>query len=150
MILNVFLAFVLPWIVGIWLYKQNKKLFFLMFPFFSMVAFTVNQFGFWLGFWDVKPIYKENPSFSSLPFDLGLYPILVCLMIYFINDKKKHPFLMILSFVVVVTVLEFIYFSLGKVIYGNGWNMYWTVLSYLVPTILTYFYYLKLKKHFRF
>jgi hypothetical protein len=42
--------------------------------------------------------------------------------------------------------LEYIALLVGLVTYGNGWNVGWSFLAYLIPYLIDYWYYLKLKK----
>ncbi|SFQ87607.1 hypothetical protein SAMN02745910_04850 [Priestia endophytica DSM 13796] len=76
MILNILIAFILPWIVGVFhLYKKDKNIIPLIGSFFCIIAFVVNEFGSYYGFWRVAPFYSQK-TLSVLPFNLGLYPLL--------------------------------------------------------------------------
>ncbi|PAF15741.1 hypothetical protein CHH51_18320, partial [Terribacillus saccharophilus] len=89
MIFNIMLVFLLPWIVGYFhLYKKDRLIIPLIGSFFSVVVFTVNELGFYLNFWKVN---SSNNTFSFLPFNLGIYPILASYLIYFIK-KRNNPF----------------------------------------------------------
>lgn len=140
MILNIVLVFVVPWsICIIHLYKKEKLLIFLIAPFFSVVTYTINTFGFYFGFWEVIP-FPVQKNLATLPFDLGIYPILAIYLIFFIIKFKKPSFVVFLmtSF---TTLLELIFVYYGRVIYGNGWNIYFTFFSYLFPYLFVYGYY---------
>ncbi len=50
MIFNVIFAFIIPWISGIVFYFTDRKVLFTIAPFQSVVAFTVNSFGFFINF----------------------------------------------------------------------------------------------------
>jgi hypothetical protein len=145
MVTNIVLGFIIPWIFGIYLYKKNKKIILLISPFASVTAFLSNLFGFYFGFWHVTPILKEE-TLTVLPMCIGLYSVLGSYLIYFIQKKKITPTVLILLFSVFTTLFELFFVLTGKVIYENGWNIYWTFISYLIPYIIGYWYYLALKR----
>lgn len=143
MFFNIILAFVLPLIVGYYhLYKKDKLLIPLIGSFFCIVSFIINELGFYFGFWKVVSSFN---TISFLPFNLGLYPILASFLIFFIK-KNKNPYLIVLLTSLFTTFLEMLFVLWGKVIYGNGWNIYFTFLSYFFPYTLVYWYYIYLKK----
>lgn len=145
MILNILLAIVIPWVLCTFhLLKKDRRIIIVIGSFSSVVSFTVNELGSYYGFWTVYP-FLEQKSFSTLPFNLGIYPILGIYLIYFIR-KYKRPYITITLFCIFTTALEAIYYLLGKVSYGNGWTITFTFFSYLFPYILVYWYYLYLKK----
>ncbi|MBT2615507.1 MULTISPECIES: CBO0543 family protein [unclassified Bacillus (in: firmicutes)] len=145
MFFNTILIFVIPWIIGIFhLYKKDKLLIPLIGSFFSVIAFTINELGFYFGFWEVAP-FPNQKTLSASPFNLGIYPILASYMIFFIK-KNKNLYLVVFFITLFTTFLEMIFVFWGKVIYGNGWNTYFTFISYLFPYTLTYWYYIYLKK----
>ncbi len=124
MILHLLLAFLIPWIIGILhLYKRDKMLLFLFAPYFSVSAYIINALG-----------------IATLPFDLGIYPVLGCYLIYFIK-KFNRAYLIIFLMSLFTTFLEMIFFYFGRVIYENGWNVYLTFFSYLFPYLFLYWYY---------
>ncbi len=124
--------------------KMNKALLLTIAPFGSVLAFFVDELGFYFGFWNVKPF--DDDTIAELPFNLGLYSILAFLLILLIRKYKKALFT-ILVFSLVTTGLEFIYLIIGRVEYSNNWNIGWTFLSYLAPYFLLYFYYKALVKN---
>ena len=144
MTINIILGFIIPWIFGIWLFNRDKKIVLIIMPFTSIVAHTVNSFGFTLKFWMLKPF--ELHTFSALPFDLGLFALLGCAFIYIVKNKKVNPYILIFIFALLITIMEYIGVSLGYVKYGNGWNIIYTYFSYLIPFAIVYWYYLGLKK----
>ncbi len=140
MILHLFLVFLIPWIICLMhLYKKDKMLFFLVAPFFSIVAYLMNTLGFYFDFWEVLP-FPQQKSFATLPFDVGIYPVLSCYCIYFIKKMNK-PFLVLLLMTLLTTFLEGIFVFFDRVIYRNGWNIYFTFFSYLLPYLFLYGYY---------
>jgi hypothetical protein len=60
-----------------------------------MLAFTVNQWGFYFEFWDVTPILKDETA-SAIPFNLGIYPVLASFMIYLIKFSGECPIIVIM------------------------------------------------------
>lgn len=140
MILHIILIFLIPWIICILhLYKKEKMLVFLIAPFFSVVAYSVNAFGFYFGFWEVLP-FPSQKNYATLPFELGIYPVLACYLIYFIKIINK-PYVVLFLMTLFITLLELVFVYFGRVIYGNGWNIYHTFFSYLLPYLLAYWYY---------
>lgn len=143
MIGNIFIAFVIPWIFILILYFKNRRVLLTVGPFQSSIAYTINSIGFYIGFWDVYPFGHKD--ITHVPFDIGIYPMLSAWMIHFIMQKKFNPFIIILFFSLLTTGIEGMGVLLGRIIYGRGWNIGWTFLSYLVPYLLNYRYYLCLK-----
>ncbi|WP_337193749.1 CBO0543 family protein [Halobacillus litoralis] len=145
MVLNTILAFVLPWIVAVLhLYRKDKVVIPLIGSFFSVMAFFINDIGFYFGFWEVAPFPKQK-SLSVIPFNIGLYPILASYLIYFIK-RNGSPYLVILLMTLFTTILEGIYVFSERVVYGNGWNLFFTFFSYLIPYIIIYRYHIFLSR----
>ena len=145
MILHIVVLFLLPWIIGIiHLYKRDKILLFLFAPINSVVSYTIETFAFYFGFWEVFP-FPNQKNLATLPFDLGIYPILACYLIFFIRRMKK-PYFVLLLMTLFTTFFEWILVYFGRVRYGNGWNIYFTFFSYLLPYIFVYWYYKYLLK----
>ncbi|WP_279626114.1 CBO0543 family protein [Halobacillus dabanensis] len=139
------LAFVLPWTFGILhLYRKDKKVIPLIGSIFSIMAFIINEMGLYFGFWEVAPFPKQK-TLSVIPFNMGVYPILASYLIFFIKCKG-NPYIIILLMTLFTTALECIYVLLGRVVYGNGWNLLYTFISYLIPYIIIYQYHLFLSR----
>lgn len=111
-----------------------------------MIAFTIDEIGTFLDFWEVKPFLFRDKSFSTFPFNIGFYPVLTLLMMLLIHNKKFKPGVQILLFTMLTTFLEWVYLSIGNMNYSNGWNIFWTFFSYLIPFTFVYYYYHILKK----
>jgi hypothetical protein len=108
MIFNTILAFVIPWIIGLLhLYKKEKLLIPLIGSVFSVIAFIINEIGFYFDFWEVAP-FPNQKTLSALPFNLGVYPILACYLIFFIK-RNNNPFLVIFLITSFTTFLEMIF-----------------------------------------
>lgn len=145
LLLNIAFGLVTPWVLGLWLLKRDKKIVLIIMPFTSMVSYTVNLLGFTFNFWLLKPF--ELYAFSALPFDLGLFPLLGCALIYIIKNKKINQYFLIFTFALLTTGLEFAGLFIGYVIYRNGWNIFYTYISYLIPFAIVYWYYVNLKRY---
>jgi len=68
--------------------------------------------------------------------NLGFIPWVTCTFVHFIKHFRFHHYWLIVLFTLIF----------GKITYGNGWNIGWTLLSYFIPMVIVYGYYLKLKK----
>ena len=86
---NFIIGFVIPWILGFYLYQRNPKVIILIAPISSVIAFTINDWGFNYNFWDFTPILHEQ-SYAALSFNLGVFPILFCSYIYYIEKKQRN------------------------------------------------------------
>ena len=142
MLINILLGFLLPWILGIYIYKRDKRILIAFFPVGSLLAFIINEFGFYFEFWNITPILKVK-TMSALPMNLGIFPVLACYLVYLINSKYKqwNSFLLVILFSGFTTGLEFTGVITSKVVYMNHWNIGWTFVSYFVFYILIVWYY---------
>ncbi|MCI2257251.1 hypothetical protein L2D08_23350 [Domibacillus sp. PGB-M46] len=135
----------IPWIIALWhLHPKDKQLIPLIAPFAAVVAFIVNGLGVYFGFWRFYPFIELN-VFATYPCNLGIFPVLGCYMIYFVQ-KTKQPYVIVFGIALFTTLLEGLFLLMGKVVYGNGWNLFWTFISYLLPYLLGYWFYLYLQK----
>ena len=142
----VIIAFIIPWIIGLLhLHPRDKKLIPLIAPLGAVVSFLVNEFGFYFDFWEVYP-FPDTKTIAALPFNLGLFPVLGCYMIFFIKKRMTNPYFVVFLITLFTTILEFTFVLTGKVIYGNGWNALWTFVSYVFPYLSAYWFYLYLIK----
>ncbi len=140
MILHLLLAFLIPWIICVMqLYKKDKTLLFLFAPYSIVSAYIVNAIGYYFNFWEVLP-FPNQKHIASLPFDLGIYPVLGCYLIFFIR-KFNRPYLVLFLMSLFTTFLEMVFVYFGRVIYGNGWNLYLTFFSYFITYLFLYWYY---------
>ncbi|KAJ49825.1 hypothetical protein BD780_001959 [Clostridium tetanomorphum] len=144
MLTNFIIGFIIPWILGIFIYFKEKILLFVIAPFFSTVAYTVNTWGFYKDYWSLYPF--NLGKVSSVPFDLGLYPVLSVYLVYLIKKSNINAYIVVILFSIFTTFLEALGIIIGKVAYHNGWNIFYTFFSYLFPYILVYYYYLNLKR----
>jgi uncharacterized membrane protein len=144
MIFNIIVGFIVPWISGVVFYFTDRKVLFVIAPFQSALAFIVNSIGGFYGFWSIYP--HEYGKFSTIPYDLGAYPILSVYLIHYINKTKINPYLLIIIATIFTTLLEWFGILTGRIIYSNGWNMTFTFISYLIPYLLNYWFYIQLKE----
>jgi len=139
-LINIALAFVLPWIFGtLYLHPKNRRLLPLVGTAFCILAIVINELGSYYGFWKLRTSL-ENEALEALPFDLGVYPVLASYMIFLIQRiGKPHFFIFLIA--LFTTFLEGTYVHMERVIYGNGWNLVWTFFSYWIPYGVIYLYY---------
>ncbi len=145
MIINIILGFIIPWIFGVLLYLKDNKTLLVIAPFMSIWAYSLNEALFHLNFNRFAPL-SINDDLTTMSINLGLYPILGCYLIYYIQKEKVPPYALILIFTFMTTVAEYLGLKFGMVTYANGWNIGWTFLSYIPPYLTGYWYYRKLKK----
>lgn len=137
---NIWGGLVIPWILGIGLLKKNKELVRIV-PFVWVSATFVSLWGDSKKYWKVKPKLKKRQYLTTMPFNLGLYPIASVFMVYLIQKTRKNT-LWIIIFSLLTTVKEFGMLLFKRTTYGNGWNIIKTFFSYLIPYYLVYRYYL--------
>ncbi|WP_145148047.1 hypothetical protein [Paenibacillus xylanexedens] len=133
---NILLGMVVPILLAVWILRRNLKILVIYYPLGVAIASCINNVGFNY-FWNILP-NTRNQSFAALPMDLGIYPIAGCLMMYVIIVKDAKPWVAILVAALSLTLLEWLAKMMGHVIYFNGWNIFWTFLSYLLPFVLAY------------
>lgn len=141
MLFNIIVGFLIPWVFGIYLYRKSRIIVFLIFPITVTISGLINDTGYHLEFWDFTPLIENDETLSALPLDLGLYPVMAGYMIYWIRKSNRHTFLKIGCFCLATTALEYLALILGKVEYGNHWNIGWTFVSYMLAYSLVYLYY---------
>lgn len=137
MSINIIGGFIIPWLLGLWLIK-DKAFLIAFYPAAVALATTIDIVGSNF-FWQFSPPLN-NKSLSCLPVLIGLHPIASCLMLYLIYRKNIGPFRGILYFAGLLTFLEWVTKELGLLTYFNGWNIYWTFISYMVPLTVLYYY----------
>lgn len=145
MTFNIIAGFILPWVSSLYLYIKDKKTLLTIAPLGAAIALLYNSVGFHLLFWTLHPF--SDGRLALLPFDLGAYPVFASFLIYFIKKYRSKPYLIILLFTLITTLIEYMFLIRGKVIYYNNWNIAWTFISYVVPYISCYVYYLILRRN---
>lgn len=144
MLLNLTLGLAVPWLFGIFILIKDRKIILTIFPVMSVISLIIVILGHYSGYWILEP--NSKGIIAAIPYCLGLYPINACLLIYFIRRKKLHPYILIFIAAIITTIEEALGLLIDKVHYGNGWNIFWTFISYLLPYILNYLYYILLEK----
>jgi hypothetical protein len=144
MLLNLVFGLLTPWILSIFILIKDKKILLTIFPFMSMLSYTIISLEHDTKFWTLEP--SKYNALPSIPYCIGLYPVNACYLIYLIRYTKINPYTLIFCFSIFTTLEEWIGFLVGKVQYHNGWNIFWTFISYLTPYILCVQYYRLLNK----
>ncbi|PLS16441.1 hypothetical protein CVD28_15215 [Bacillus sp. M6-12] len=139
MVLSIVIGFILPCLVGVYLFIKNPKLMILFVPVGIATSFLINGIGFTY-FWKLNHTYKEM-FLAAMPFNLGLFPVLGCLFVASIQYNKVNKWWAFLLFTIVTTLFELFAVIRDQVTYRNGWNIFWTGISYLVAYIIAYTYY---------
>lgn len=142
---NIIFGLIVPWLFGLFhLNRKDRTLIPSIGPFVVAFSLLVNELGFFLGFWKIKP-FNIDQTMSAMPYDFGFYLIVKCYMIYLIkNSKYSYSILFIFAFL--TTMVEWTLVFFGIVSYGNGWNIMWTFFSYFIPNIIVYWFYRYLVK----
>ncbi|MGE7760416.1 CBO0543 family protein [Peribacillus sp. NPDC097895] len=143
MFFHIIIGFILPWILGIYLFKKHRRLFIIFYPIGSATSFMINEIGFTY-FW------KMDKTLASFSYDLGLFPIACCLFICSIHLEKLSTLTSFLIFTLGTDLLELSIVLLGKLDYRNGWNIYWSAVSYLLAYLIVYGYYKLVLNYFSF
>ncbi|WP_350356272.1 CBO0543 family protein [Cohnella hashimotonis] len=111
------------------------------------MAFFSNDLFVRYGFWIAKPVTEANESFSTLPFNLGLYPVWGSILIQFIERRNWSPTIAIFIGSLGITFAEWGLVKSKWIVYGNGWNIGWTFVSYLAALTIVHLYVRALKRH---
>ena len=140
LLINIIAGFLVPWIAGAFLIYRDKKAMLLAFPSGGFMSLLFNDFGIYKKWWELHPDHME--SVTTIPFNLGIYPIVAGWILYsiFHTRFRFNAALMIAAFAALLTGAEFVYVCLDKIQYGNGWNIGWTYLSYLLALGAVYGY----------
>ncbi|KSU84438.1 hypothetical protein GA0061096_0526 [Fictibacillus enclensis] len=145
MIYQVIVGLIIPWMVGTYLCFKKPKFMLMIVPIGISTAFLINDWGFNY-FWRLKHSYK-NLSLASVPYNIGLFPILGCLFISSIHYTKLNTFLSLILFTIFTTLIEFWALKEGEIIYRNGWNIGFTAISYFIGYLVVFIYYKLLRKY---
>lgn len=136
MLINVLIGWVLPWIIAGYFLRKDLSIIVQMAPLASVIAFAFNEVGYHFRLWTVTPV--EAGILSFLPYNLGIFPVIPCLLIYTTRRTSLSPMLLILLFTGLKTLLESCLLLIEKVNYDHGWNLAWTFVSYLIACSLSY------------
>ncbi|WP_315792619.1 CBO0543 family protein [Paenibacillus sp. BIC5C1] len=135
---NVIFGLLIPILIGGWILRRNVNILLAYYPLGVATSSCINSAGFNF-FWNILP-NTRNQSYAALPFDLGIYPIAGCLMMYMILIKNARSWPAILITSLTLTLIEWLAKEMGRVIYFNDWNIYLTFFSYLLPLVVVYGY----------
>ncbi|WP_334071287.1 MULTISPECIES: CBO0543 family protein [Paenibacillus] len=139
MLLNWIVGFLIPWIPGIFLVKRDKNAMLIAFPSAGLISLLFNDYGVYREWWILTP--KDMESVLTIPFNLGIYPVVACLMLYCIRHTSIHPVVIVALSSALLTGMELILVCLDRLHYGKGWNVGLTYISYIVALALVYGYY---------
>lgn len=139
MAFNIIIGFLIPWIVGVYVYIKEERLFLVIYPFGCTITYTINMIGVQFGFWSIRPY--EYGMFASLPLNLGLYPIIGTYFVFLTYKRVGKSYYLILIFSLLTAGFELLMLILKRGTYGHGWNLFWTFVSYLVAYISAYCFY---------
>ncbi|TMV51980.1 hypothetical protein FE783_03270 [Paenibacillus mesophilus] len=137
-------GFIIPWLFGCYLLKNDLKTLITIGPVASLISFAVNDFGVHIQWWSHEPAHLG--SLSLFTSNVGLFPIVACFMIHFVNLHQEKYKVAIFISAVLLSALEGVSLVLNKVNYTNGWNFGWTFISYILSLAIIYRYNLLLIK----
>jgi len=143
MLVNILIGFILPWIAGAYVIKRDAKFVLIVSIIASLLSFIFNDIGYYMDWWYVTPIKYDNLSF--IPFNLGIFSVIAVFMVFLIKRYDKVWFYIVI-FSVGKTILEGVLVFCGKVVYGNGWNLGYTFISYFAACTIGYFVYKLISK----
>lgn len=139
MLMNVILGWIIPWCIGSYFLSRDRAVFLHIAPIASVIAFVFNEVGYQMQWWSVTP--TGWGVLSILPYNLGVFPVIPCLLIYTVRRSSWSPLLLLLLFTLCKTLLEFCVVLIGIVNYHHGWNVGWTFVSYLLACSMCYGWY---------
>ncbi|HEX3029850.1 MAG TPA: CBO0543 family protein [Clostridia bacterium] len=144
MILNFVLFFIIPLVFSIFLYHKSSVIYLTGFCFSCLLAFTFNTLGVYFGFWNVYPYNLSY--FSYLPLNMGLYPAMGTFYLYLLHVVKFHKAILLLSFAIISTAFKAVLIYSGRAVYGNGWNTFYTFISFAIMYYFGYLFYTVLSR----
>lgn len=136
MFFNILMGLIIPSFFGGWLYKKDKSILIKVGPLTSLLALLICFVGGRLKLWVLKPKLRRFQILTTLPYCIGLYPVLASYFIYFTKKLPYKPSEMVLMFTCLTTLGEFVCRLFKHVEYGKGWDMTKTFVSYLIPYYL--------------
>lgn len=131
MLIHILAGFFLPWLFGWWLLKREPRMVLVNGPVAAAIALAVNELGFhFYRWWDAAP-FREQAVYAW-PLDFGLYPVAGSFLIWQVHRRNGSPWLMLALFALGTTLFEVFGLFVGTIRYGNGWNVGWTFVSYVL------------------
>ncbi|WP_369803481.1 CBO0543 family protein [Cohnella sp. OV330] len=131
--------------IGLFFIKKASRVMLLSFPISAYLGLLFNDIGVAMKWWSLVPSKLE--SIATLPYSLGLYPVVVSLMYQFVYPKLKATGFIILT-AILLTLCELCFMLLGHVDYEDGWNTGWTLVSYMIACCIVFVNMKLLKKVF--
>ncbi|WP_026975913.1 CBO0543 family protein [Alicyclobacillus contaminans] len=130
--------FVLPWVVGVYLWRRDSRAVVTVVPCAVAVSFLFNLIGFNMEWWSMVPRTRLETT-SALPLNLGLYPVAAATVWFFVR-RGLHPVAAVGGSALFLTLCEEIAVIIGRVQYHHGWNIACTFASYVLALILVVLY----------
>ena len=146
-VIYLIISFFLPLALGLILVRRDIKLVILIAPYCCVGAYTINVIGFNSKFWYLKPLLGSQ-NLTALPVNLVFYPALGTFFIYIASIIKLVEFASI-YFCRVNIFIEYLLIMVGWLSYCDGWNVYFTSITYLISYGFGYLFYKWLKKRVR-
>lgn len=139
-------SFVIPWIIGILIYLRDHKTILTIAPFSSMLSFILNIPGVDYGLFYPAQILNIKPQTLSILANFGSLCILPCMFIYSVRHLRIKPVYLVVIYSAIGTVFDLLLIALRILIYDNGWNIFFSFITFLISLYIVYLYYLWLKK----
>jgi hypothetical protein len=143
--ITILLGFIIPCIIGILIYLNDKKVVVFIAPMSCAVAFILNTLGIALGYFN-PTIYNINPYLITGITNIGLFSIEPCIAIFALRHTKIKPIYLITLITVFATIIDLILLSTNLLVYKKGWNIMWSMFWFFFSFYIIYLYYLLLKK----
>lgn len=144
MAFNFIVYILIPWILGAFLYRGDRRLFLAVFPFYGAVACAVNVIGVFLGWWNFFPF--AYGYYSAIMLGLGMYPVIITVFIYLIHTRTINRFGTLIAFAFASTAIKWVLLLAGKTVYGNGWSIYLTFIAFAAAYWVAYEFYVFVRK----
>ncbi|MEK3837235.1 MULTISPECIES: hypothetical protein [unclassified Paenibacillus] len=96
MLINVIIGCIIPWCIGSYFLRKDSVVILHIAPIASVIAFAFDEIGYHMKWWSITP---TGPGvISYLPYNLGIFPVVSCLLIYTVRRTSLNPLLLILLF----------------------------------------------------
>jgi hypothetical protein len=141
----IILCFILPWIIGIFLYFKDKGMMVTIAPFSCSIGFILNTIGIDLGYFYPMQIGNMKPHTIAIFANIGLLTVEACIFIYLIAHTKIRVVILNLILSVIASLLDMIFIYANILVYTKGWNLQFSLLTYFLTFFVIYLYYLWIK-----
>ncbi|WP_158736301.1 hypothetical protein [Alteribacillus sp. YIM 98480] len=143
MAVNIIFGFIIPWICGILLFKDDKNIIKKVVPFVSFLSVLINVAG--NKYWLVKPRVNKWQFLTTFPQNFGYFPILGCIFISTLYKKYTFTDIWVILFAIFSTAVEYAMVVIRKVEYSKGWTIVHTFFIYVLSLWLLKNYYIWVK-----